>query len=149
MIHDGMPISLDKIARSEPFAGGPYKADISAYSCRMWNELSNRLIHNLSCSLSHVKEESGRWNEASWCRSMHLRPCTCPPVLKTIDYCGVHGWGDNLHYYTGFPVADNYMYYIPEYSAVLFASTFWQQLYKSFIFSTLLFYTGVSPIWIG
>ena len=112
--HDGMPISLDKIARSEPFAGGPYKADISAYSCRMWNELSNRLIHNLSCSLSHVKEageESGRWNEASWCRSMHLWPCTCPPVLKTIDYCGVHGWGDNLHYYTGFPVADNYMYY--------------------------------------
>ena len=34
MIHDGMPISLDKIARNEPFAGGPYKADISAYSCR-------------------------------------------------------------------------------------------------------------------
>ena len=33
--HDGMPISLDKIARSEPFAGGPYEADISAYSCRM------------------------------------------------------------------------------------------------------------------
>ena len=77
--HDGMPISLDKIARSEPFAGGPYKADISAYSCRMWNELLNRLIHNLSCSLSHVKEageESGWWNEASWCRSMHLWPCT-------------------------------------------------------------------------
>ena len=43
--YDGMPIGLDKIARSEPFAGGPYKADISAYSCRMRNELaSNELI---------------------------------------------------------------------------------------------------------
>ena len=39
--YDGMPIGLDKIARSEPFAGGPYKAHISAYSCRMRNELAS------------------------------------------------------------------------------------------------------------
>ena len=36
--YDGMPIGLD---RSELFAGGPYKADISAYSCRMRNELAS------------------------------------------------------------------------------------------------------------
>ena len=73
--HDGMPTSLDKIARSDRALRRRTIQSMqilnNAYSCRMWTELGpNRLIHNMSCSLSHVTEageKSGRWNEASRC----------------------------------------------------------------------------------